>query len=357
MALLLCNELKKMGHRPILVFPAGGSFEKEFLQSGIPCYPILGKSVFDIKQYRALHRIIQKEKVDILHTHELRADMVGAIAGKYNHRPTVSTIHNMITKSRLSPLKKSIYCYFSKRIYNSISQVIAISTAVQNNLINELGVRKSQVTTIYNGTNIVELTTLQTPQTTRESLRVPPKAPLLVFIGRFIPIQKGQEYLLRAMPDILQKFPSTHLLMVGDGIIRKELETLCESLKIKNNVTFCGWRNDINDILYAGDICVVPSLWEPFGKIVIEAMMIEKPVVGTAVDGIKEIIIPEETGLLVEPKNSLELAKGVCRLLENTELAASMGKNGRLRALEHFTSTRYAEKTLHLYQTCVKEYS
>src|SRR5208283_3874512 len=113
----------------------------------------------------------------------------------------------MITKSRLSPFKKSIYCYISKKIYNSISQVIAISSAVQNNLINELGVKKRQVTTIYNGTNVVELTTLQSPQTTRASLHIPFKVPLLVFIGRFIPIQKGQEYLLRAMPDILQKFP------------------------------------------------------------------------------------------------------------------------------------------------------
>lgn len=357
MALLLCNELKKQGHRPILVFPPGGSYEREFLKSGIPCYPVLSKSIFNIKQYKVLNSIIQNEKVNILHTHELRADMVGFIAGKYNHRPVLSTIHNMITKSRLSPIKKRIYCFISKRIYNSNSRAIAISEAVRNNLIHELGVNPEQVTTIYNGTEKVELTSFANPAITRASLNISPDAPLLTFIGRFIPIQKGQEYLINAMPEILQKHPSAHLLMVGDGAIRKELESLCDALMVKKNITFCGWRNDINDILYASDICVVPSLWEPFGKIVIEAMMAGKPVVGSNVDGIKEIIIHEETGLLVEPKNSMELAKAIGRLLDNPGLAKTMGEKGRLRALEKFTSARYAEKTLDLYQTCIKEYS
>lgn len=328
MALLLCNELRNQGHRPILVFPPGGSFEKEFLKSGIPCYPILGKSVFNIQQYKTLQSTIQREKVNVLHTHELRADMVGFITGKYKHHPVVSTIHNMITKSRLSPFKKYIYCFISKSIYNSISKVIAISGVVQNNLVNELGVHTNQVVTIYNGTDIVDLISLSDPRTTRASLNIPQEASLLTFIGRFIPIQKGQEYLIKAMPEILQKYPSIHLLMVGDGTIRKELEVLCDSLKIKNNVTFCGWRNDINDILYASDICVVPSLWEPFGKIVIEAMMVGKPVVGSAVDGIKEIIIHEETGLLVEPKNSRELSKAIGHLLENPGRAKEMEKKG-----------------------------
>ena len=83
--------------------------------------------------------------------------------------------------------------------------------------------------------------------------------------------------------------------------------------------------------------------------------MVGKPVVGSSVDGIKEVVVHEETGLLAPPQNSGELAKAIIRLLDNPGLLKELGKKGRNRVLEQFTAERHAKETLELYQTCIEE--
>ena len=353
--LILCKELEKLGHRTILAFPSGGSFESSFRQSGITCYNIPSKSIFNPALHKYISSIIQKENVDIIHTHELRADMQGYISGLKTNKPVISTIHNMITHNRLSAFKKPVYYAISRKIYNSIFKTVAVSEAVKNNLILKLKVHSEKVITIYNGTEIIDLNRLENPEKTRSIYKIPQDTPILVCIGRLIPIQKGQEYLIKALPQVLQKHPNTRLLLVGDGSNRQSLEQLSMSLGLEKNITFTGWQHNIHDILNASDISVVPSLWDPLPRIVLESMMVGKPVVGSSVDGIKEVVVHEETGLLAPPQNSGELAKAIIRLLDNPGLLKELGKKGRNRVLEQFTAERHAKETLELYQTCIEE--
>lgn len=354
--LLLCEELLKAGHYPVLVYPSGGSYEDNYKQSGIKVYPLQKMSLFSPSLYLKLIDIIQKENIDIIHTHELKCDFIGFWTARFAGIPIVTTIHNMITHSRLSPLKKRIYCWISQYLYNSMDKVLAVSEAVKKNLIDELNVRSGKISTILNGTRKVDdLSVFLSRSEILEKSGIDSKSFIIISPGRLIPIQKGFEYLIQAIPGVLANHPDIHLLIVGDGIIRKDLEQLAAILGISGNVSFTGWRDDTQALLYASDICVVPSLWDPLPRTILESMMVGTPVIASRVDGIIEAINHGEDGLLVHPASAEELTDAMNYMIDNPKLIYQFGLTARNKALRKFTSERHAMDTVKIYQDCLKE--
>jgi glycosyltransferase involved in cell wall biosynthesis len=354
--LLLCEELLKAGHYPVLAYPGGGSFEESFQNSGIKCYPLTKMSLLSPSGYQHLYSIIEKEKIDIIHTHELKSDFIGYWIARYAHIPVVTTVHNMITHSRLNPLKRKIYCEISKYLYNSMDKVLAVSGAVRNNLVEELGVHEPKVAVILNGTRKIGSLS-QTPgkEIIFKRLNINPHSKVLISIGRLIPIQKGFEYLIKAMPAIVAQDPGIILLITGDGIIRNELESMAEKLGVSRNIVFTGWRNDTQELLSAADICLAPSLWDPLPRTVLESMMVGTPVIASRVDGIVEAITHEKDGLLIQPASENDIADAVIKLLKQPALIRQYGDSAREKALQLFTSERHAAQTIQVYTECLKE--
>ena len=154
---------------------------------------------------------------------------------------------------------------------------------------------------------------------------------MLATIGRLEP-PKGYRYLLQACSILNEKDVPFHLLVVGDGYLRKELEDLADNLKISHHVTFTGFRRDVMKILHASDICVVPSLREGFSLTLLEAMSSEKPIVATDVGGNGEAIENGISGIIVPSGNENLLAAGIRALIEDKDLSENLGLNesGRL---------------------------
>ncbi|MBS3070088.1 glycosyltransferase family 4 protein [Candidatus Micrarchaeota archaeon] len=153
--------------------------------------------------------------------------------------------------------------------------------------------------------------------------------------------QKGLDYLLESIPLVdKQMNGKAHFVLVGRGPLLSHLQKKARSLGVEGKISFLAERFSEKDLaaLYAACDCfVLPSLWEPFGIVVVEAMATGKPVVGTDIGGIPEIIAHGKNGFLVQPRDARALAERIAFVLENPKAAKKMGAEGRKIAVKNFT--------------------
>ena len=179
--------------------------------------------------------------------------------------------------------------------------------------------------------------------------------PLVGVVGRLTP-RKRQTDLVRAVPDIVKTYPEAQFLLIGgeyeglDGSYVDELRSLVERLDVSDRVTFTGYREDIQDVMDALDVMVLPSLKEPLGRVVIEALLLETPVVATDAGGIPEIISHGKTGLLVPELDPEAISDAVLRLLNEPETARELASVGRERVRQTFSADTITRQEETLYR-------
>ncbi len=161
---------------------------------------------------------------------------------------------------------------------------------------------------------------------------------------------KGHASLIDATVQILEKFPNTKVLLVGDGPRRSQMENKVSALALSDTIIFTGIRQDVREILPLFDLFVLPSLSEGLPVSILEAMAASKPVVATYVGGVPEAVVDGVTGLLVPPRDPTALAQAIVHLLGDPDLRQQMGQAGRERVLEHFSVERMVERTQNLYE-------
>ena len=160
---------------------------------------------------------------------------------------------------------------------------------------------------------------------------------------------KGHKYLIQAIPLILDKFPHTRLVLVGDGPLRSELERLAEKLKVRERIMFLGYRPDVSELMNIFDIFILPSLSEGLSNVLLEAMAASKPVIATNVGGNPEVVEDGRTGLLVPPKDPKKIAEAVNELLDNKNKRLEMGKAGLERVKEKFSISKTVREYKEVY--------
>jgi glycosyltransferase involved in cell wall biosynthesis len=198
---------------------------------------------------------------------------------------------------------------------------------------------------IYNGINIDAQHSAQAPSAQSADLS---GHPVIGVIGR-LSTEKGQEYLIRAAGILKARYPDIKLLIVGDGAQRSYLASLAEQLNISANVTFTGIVSDVYPLIRRMDIIILPSLYEAFGLVLLEAMAMKKPVIATRVNGVPEIVAEGSTGLLVPPADAGALADAVIKFVDNPDLGRAMGEKGYLRFNQLFSSQQMISQVENLY--------
>ncbi len=168
-------------------------------------------------------------------------------------------------------------------------------------------------------------------------------------------IDKGMNYCIDAISILSRKYKNIRLIIVGEGELRGGLERQTRDLGLEKVVKFLGARRDIDSILNAIDIFVLASVFEPFGIALIEAMSIERPVVGSASGGIPEIIEDGVTGFLFTPKDSKQLAEIIDRLIRNEKLRKEVGMRARKAVVERFDAKRYIKNLESIYEDLEKD--
>jgi glycogen(starch) synthase len=180
---------------------------------------------------------------------------------------------------------------------------------------------------------------------------LPKEEPRLLCLGRLAP-QKGFDVALTAFANIVERYPNARLVLAGDGPERSALEKQTAELGITDAVDFLGWvlPEDVPGLLNTATIVVMPSRWEGHPLVGLQATLMARPIVGTRVGGLPEIVEHNRTGLLVDREDSDALAAAIVKMLDDLDNAALLGENARSRSLQIFDWDACIDAYDNLYQ-------
>jgi glycosyltransferase involved in cell wall biosynthesis len=315
---------------------------QQIRQHGIPVTDLGMTAQWRLDALWRLYRVLRQERPFLLHTWMFHANIPGRILGRLAGVPVI------ISSERTMGQEGRFRRQLNRLTGNLPDNIICVSQQVADFAANEIGLPHARLTVIRNGIDITQFNNLPDQPTARAEFGLPVQAKIMAAIGRPRPV-KGFGDLLGAFAQIAAAYPDLHLVFVGDGPEKRPLQTAAQQLPCANRVLFLGDQQEITRLLAGVDMLVLPSLWEGLPNVVLEAMAAGLPVVATAVGGTPELITPNETGLLVPPRDPFALAHALVQLLDDAELAQRMGENGRQRVAEQFAIERMVEQTEALY--------
>jgi glycosyltransferase involved in cell wall biosynthesis len=269
-----------------------------------------------------MFRFLRRERIDILHCHDLYANLFGAPWGRIAGVPVVITSRRWLHPARNRKLEVA-----NRMVYKVAHRVLANSHAVQRSLEVVDGVPAGRILHVPNFVDEAAFQALSPVAltTVRAELGVPADALVVGCIARLAPV-KDHASLLRAVGMLSRRWPQLHLVLIGDGECRAALEALATKLEIRERVHFAGTRPNDPNLHQAFDISALTSLSEGFPNSIVEAMAAGRAVVATRVGGIVDAVRPG-TGLLVPPGEPKQVAEALESLLANPSLRMSMGES------------------------------
>ena len=313
------------------VASTGGLWESELVAKGIQHHKILDiDSKNPLTVMRILYsigQIIKNNEITIVHTHHRMAAfyirLLKLVHPKLIH---VYTAHNVF-KDKLPLYKFAL----------GNAKSVAVGEAVNKNLKEDVGITDSKV--IYNGVVLKETDDRVDEIISYGGIK-------LGCIAR-LSEQKGLTYLLDAMSLLTVK--DIHLFIVGEGELRNELENKVEELHLQDSVTFLGYRKDIVECINSFDFCVLPSVFEGFGLVAIEAFMNSKTLVATDIPGLNEVVT-NKNGILVPAKNPGALAGAIDKLATDVPLRNRLAFHAKKTYEEKYSYPMFLENYRSLYR-------
>lgn len=340
----------------ICIFLKRGSDLPNFLEDrGVRCFYISDQDSLkglNLKALKTLIKVLRDEEVDILHCDRHQATVYGTIASVFAKVPVViSHVHGLNRAKRWN--RRLMY-----RILNfKIDRFIGCSKRVAQDVLANFGnPKKGQVLHIDNSVDADAYANVVVDRVKlRSSLNIPDKSFLFLAVGRLAPT-KGYDNLIAAFSQVVNEYPNVHLLFLGDGRLRNDLEKQVCDLNISDNVLFLGKVSDVGIYLKASDCFVMSSLAEGMPLSILEAMAAGLPVISTAVGGIPEIIPDDSYGLLVPPGDVDALKDAMVSYLEKDDIDLSeISKRAKNRIYEKYTHDIAVSKLKDVYMSCYKE--
>lgn len=322
------KELINRGHNLAIICRPDSQLRNFSEQSGIDTIPLRIGGDFDPITIYKFAGIFRRNKIDIVLTNMDKELRLSGIASKISGKGKVVARHGIDL-----PLKNKLHYRYT---YNYLTDIIvANSEATKNNLIrNAPWLNPKRIKVIYNGINPENFNENNT-RNLRNELGIPGDLPLIGFVGR-LSIQKGIEHLLNGFRDI-RKIIDAHLLIAGEGELENEIRNFISQNNLRDSVHLTGFRNDINNIMRTIDLLVLPSLWEGFGIVLIEAMAAGKPCVTTQISSMPEIVKNNVSGIIIKPEDSNALADACLKIISDKNLMFKMGMEGKRIVNDNFT--------------------
>jgi len=325
--------------------------------SDVFSYNYLSASKFINLLVKKLHR-----KFDIVAYHDWLSAFAGVMIQHNLSMPTVFHMHSVEEQRSLGHGSQTVK-EIEREAAKDAKKVITVSYSMKE-FLSSLGYESKKIEVVHNGVDPKKYDPRKVNETIKNELIKKHKLEgkkIILFVGRLTWI-KGVHNLIKAMPEILSKHPDVKLVILGKGEEYTDLIHLAQTLRIFDKVEIRSeWVPEEERIAYysLADVCVFPSLNEPFGIVSLEAMAMEKPVVvgASGVNGLKEQVIPNgpnRTGVHVNGNDPHDIAWGVNVVLDNLEEARKWGKNGRRRVIENFTVEKCAMKTLSIYRKIIE---
>jgi L-malate glycosyltransferase len=357
--LLVVNDLSRAGAEGQLVALALGlpkqryqvtigllkqrnDYQDSLREGGIEAVPLRRRGFWDLGLDLRLLLLVRRLAPDILHSFLFLSNLHASLIGTLLRVPAVIVSQRSSNAHNLSPF----WCRVA-RFSQRLADRLVVNSQAQRAEELEAGFPAERIVVVPNGVALREA------PPNRVALDLP-AGPLVLSIGR-LEERKGQRYLVDAWARVHERCPSARLVLLGEGPTRRELEGQVRGLGLEPWVSFRGFQGSVAEFLDACTALAHPSLTEGMPNVVLEAMASGKPVVASRVGGIPELLVDGESGLLVAPRDPAALASALIRLVDEPELAATLGRNARRRAQERFSIEAMVEATEAVYRDLLLE--
>lgn len=338
--LTLSRELKRRGHEVFIAVKPGGVFQGILEKEGFRVFPVF--KFFSTKS--SLLKIVNEHKIDLIHAH-----LTDAARQAY-------TLHN---KTGV-PVVTHLHILREDKAYrraDKIGPLIAVSKDTANFYTQENGYPAQNIHLVPNSTAIhlspnAQIDRAQARKSIIEELDLPSDSRLVIITSRVAP-SKGHDITLDAWADVKKAVPNAQLLAPGNNKQKpkyvKRIQEKQARLGLDDSVHFLGFRDDIPRLVRSAELQLVPSDREPFGLVVIEAMMLGTPVIGSQSGALPEILTEGETGWLHEFRNYDSLAKKIIHALEDEPERAKVAQNAYQIACEKYLPEPMVDRILKVY--------
>jgi len=322
-----------------------GWLAAEMTKRGVPVLFLENRGSTPVTLIRQLIATIRRERIDLIHSHEFFMNTCGAMASVLSGVPQLAMVHGRN--------------YYGDRVrrraaYRAVSRracIVAVCEATKEYLVQRVGIDSRRIRVVHNGVDVEEVRSADSCRKFDSSSH---RAPTICTVGRLSPV-KGHSDLLLAMRDLVPKFRDVQLLIVGKGRLESVLKQQVVDLGLSKNVSFTGHLENLKEVWPHVDVFVLPSLSEGMPLTLLEAMAAGVPSVATRVGGVPEVVEDGKTGLLVPPRNSDELAKGIAVVLEDQMLAKKIGGAGREAVVRRFSLTQMVQAYREIYTDLVRK--
>ena len=297
-----------------------------------------------VYQLLRMAAFLRRGKFDVVHTHDLWANLLGVPAALLARVPVIISSQRDLSHMEFYKTNRKRWV---RKIQNMSSAVLANAGSIRDGLVADEGFSADKVRVIYNG---VDLQRFAVASPNREQLFPGTSdGKLVVLVGNMHTDVKGHRLLITAAREVLCEFPKTRFVFVGDGALREELERMTSSLELQQKILFLGRCENVPEILACSDIGILPSKAEGLPNAVLEYLAARLPTITSNVGGNAEIIQDGVNGLLFPSEDAAALSKALLRLLHDPELALRLGIAGREHVRKNFGFERMIEEVDRMY--------
>lgn len=337
--LSLVENLDRSVYEPVVLSHTEGPMVDQLRAAGIKTYVIPTTKPFDVRVWKKVLQLMKAENIRLVHAHGTRAFSNCFWAAKQLKLPVVYTIHGWSFHDDQNSLVKKVRTYSEGFLTRQAN--VNISVSASNQATGKNAIKGFNSVVINNGINQDKYNPLLSYPDLRKEWGIPGGYAVVLFVARFIH-QKQPWQLIKSFALALKKYPKMRLVMVGDGDQKPKALEMVRELGIQEAVIFQSFRQDVPAVLANADIFALPSLWEGLPIALLEAMAMGKAVIGTYVDGTKEVLQDQQNGVLVSMNNiDSTLADAIVDLAQNPQKRSGLGN----RAIQTISDT-YSAATM-----------
>ncbi|MGZ4112299.1 MAG: glycosyltransferase [Tumebacillaceae bacterium] len=337
-------------HPQVAVFYEG-EFSKRVRALGIPTTVVESDSK-SLGGLNPLRDLIRDWRPHVIHTHGVRANLIGRLANRKEGYPakSVTTVHSVLALDYPVAWKRMLFGAFEQLTSQYVDHFILVTQAMKQDFL-QSGMPESKLSVVHNAIELPEEPHVHVPQNSlRELLGVGEDVTIIGTVARLHTV-KGLTYLLQAIQKIVQERQDVVFPWFGDGDLYETLLSEARELGVDSYVRMLGFRKDVPDMLPQFDLFVLPSLSEGLSLSILEALAVRVPVISTAVGGTPEVITSGEDGLLVPPADPNALADSICLLIKDKELRERLAQAGQDMVFRRFTLKRLVRETTDVYKS------
>ena len=342
--LLTVLGLRAQGHRTALVAHPGGELRRRAAE-GLDLIPIASSGEMDLRAAWQLSRVLRSLGPTVVQAHDAHAVAMVALARSLGR---LDPLPRFVVSRRVDfHIRRNA---FSRWKYGQVDMFLCASDAIRTMLVAD-GVPAERTTTVHDGIDLDHVAAAPRLDVQAE-LWLPSGAPIVGNVAALVP-HKGHRYLIKAAAEVVRQVPDARFVIVGEGELESALRKQIKDLHLARHVLLAGFRPDALSLQKGFDLFAMSSVTEGMGSVLLDAMAIGQAIVATRAGGIPEVVIHDQTGVLVPTRDAQALAASIVTLLGDPARRAELGAAGRERVRASFSVERMVQATLDAYARLV----